>query len=416
MTTPLSQPCPGTPTAPAGSPQKLIAANGFCCNCAQQCPISQMCAWGKTSMSCHICKTNYNRQNERIKSDGALERWWKNLSKEERMQWYIRNKNTYEPNKRKAFNNPGVYEESESSKAVASKHDVYRYLTMDDFIIRQRLLGLCGNGTPQEQHAVGKKLYEEKTLDRNHPKEKSKATGEWLIGVAKGMEARVGDEESREIKHKRQKTITVTVDHGAAEELKDEAAVAQARWLSERGAAASHSMPASHDLPDMQDGLARCPATINVPKDEFADELQRSVILDMRRQTAVANQEEIDDYEAKTADKIERSQGKAGRPKKLASQVAADVSKMIRDRQTHIQDAIDDLKRTSAEVVSEAEMEQKPLPSDLQTVADSMKSDVQKACDEMEKAKTRLGDPGPRHQTPGGPAVWRCGGMQEGPR
>jgi len=343
-------------------------------------------------MSCHICKTNYNRQNERIKSDGALKRWWKNLSKEERVQWLIRNKTTYEPNKRKAFDNLGAYEESGSNKAMASKHDVYRYLTVDDSIVRQRLLGLCGNGTPEEQHAVGKKLYEEKILDRSHPKEKSKATGEWLIGVSKGIETRVGDEESREIKHKRQKTVADTVDHAAAEELKDEAAVAQARWLSERGAAASHSMPASHDLPYMQDGLARCPAPLNVPKDEFADELQRSVILDMRRQSAVANQEEIDDYEAKAADKIERSQGKAVRPKKLASQVVADVSKMIRDRQTHIQDAIDDLKRTSAEVVSEAEMEQKPLPKDLQTVAESMTPDVEKACKEMEKAKATLGD------------------------
>ncbi len=106
-------PAPATPGGPTGhlaqgAPGQLLAANVVCCHCEQQCHSAQMCAWGKNAMFCHICKTNYNRMGERVTKDAQLKLWWKKMEKEERAEWYQRNKATYEPNRRKAFNSAGL--------------------------------------------------------------------------------------------------------------------------------------------------------------------------------------------------------------------------------------------------------------------------------------------------------------------
>lgn len=44
---------------------------------------SQCCVWGK-GHACHVCKTNYNRMNERTKQNGQLRAWWRGLSKPEK--------------------------------------------------------------------------------------------------------------------------------------------------------------------------------------------------------------------------------------------------------------------------------------------------------------------------------------------
>lgn len=64
-----------------------VATHRTCFNCDSEVPSADCCRWGKVAYSCHICKTNYNRQSERIKTDCKLRTWWKNLSREQRIEW-----------------------------------------------------------------------------------------------------------------------------------------------------------------------------------------------------------------------------------------------------------------------------------------------------------------------------------------
>ena len=68
------------------------------------------------------------------------------------------NKKTYQPNKRNAFDNAGAYNESSNRLHGVRDHDQYEFLPMDDWIIRQRMLGKCGDGTNLEQYEVGETL------------------------------------------------------------------------------------------------------------------------------------------------------------------------------------------------------------------------------------------------------------------
>lgn len=80
------------------------------------------CPWGKL-WTCHVCKSNYNRHQERTKSNPNLRKWWTSLSKEEKTSWFLRNRDTYEPGKRKSFDNAGFYVES-SGKGVKSRNEI----------------------------------------------------------------------------------------------------------------------------------------------------------------------------------------------------------------------------------------------------------------------------------------------------
>jgi hypothetical protein len=85
-----SSPSPGTPGG-------AFLGSSFmrtCSNCDEQIAATGCCQWGK-GFSWHICKTNCNRNNERCKCNPTLRSWWKALSKEERTQWFRRNKTTY---------------------------------------------------------------------------------------------------------------------------------------------------------------------------------------------------------------------------------------------------------------------------------------------------------------------------------
>ena len=55
------------------------------------------------------------------------------------------------PNKRKSFDNAGVYEEKSVTENQDTDHDVYEWLTQAGWVIRQRGLGNCGDGTPEQQ-------------------------------------------------------------------------------------------------------------------------------------------------------------------------------------------------------------------------------------------------------------------------
>ena len=369
---------------PGASPAKtMMSAMGVCCHCEEQCPPSSMCSWGKNAVCCHVCKTNYNRQTERVKTDTVLKRWWEELAKDERVAWYKRNKATYEPNCRRAFDNPGFLEESSHEAAKDREKTRWEYYALDDWIIRERLLGNTGSGTLQEQRAAATASYEEKILDRTWPKKK--VDGMWLTGIFKGVSGEHIKEESRVQSFKRRRTVHDSVDHDAAQELASEGRIAIKQFSEERFKASSHLMAGTTTRPEVDDGLARNPAPLPICRDDFADEIKRDVIMAMKQQSQVANQEDIDDHEARAAQQVAREARRSlgGRPKKQTSQVMAEVARMIRDWVTHVMDAIATMKLQEEDVVKEFKEKQDPLPADLASIADSMVKEVEAAAKVM---------------------------------
>ena len=97
---------------------------------------------------CHPCKTNYNRQQERMNGNAQLRQWWKNMTKSEKAAWFARNKSMYEQGKRKAFDNPGFFEETQTEAAVHRDDHIFAYLPLAEWIIREKL-GNCGDGSEE---------------------------------------------------------------------------------------------------------------------------------------------------------------------------------------------------------------------------------------------------------------------------
>ena len=161
-----------------------------CCNVGDQCPSSAMCPWGKSNWSCHICKTNYNRRTEQNSKDGKPKDHWKAMSKEEKQDWFKKNKAVYEPNKKHAYDNSGEYVDSNLKGSRHNSDNVYRWLPCDDWTIRQKTLGKCGDGTAEQQYVKGIDLFKAAVLDKTVAKKFEH--GQWLIGVYSGLVEKVG--------------------------------------------------------------------------------------------------------------------------------------------------------------------------------------------------------------------------------
>jgi hypothetical protein len=348
-----------------------------CAQCEQDIPHDQVTSWGKTSWIDKICKTNYNRQTERCKNNPNLKTWWKNLSREERVQWFLSNKAHYEPGGLKAFDNAGLVEE-EVSDVVRNTDDlIVSYMTLEDWTIRQKQLGYCGDGGHEQQNEVAEKSFMAKVMDK---KAMTKfKNGMWLVAVFSGGEVRIGKEHAHKFHQKRKKTINDAMDYETAGAMKKAATSTSSAFLATAMEAALEGIDdgAGREV-NIPDGLARNPVVKVSNNDEFGEDIHRDVVMAMQRDAKMAVQEEMDDHVAEQARRIARgnSTGIRGRPFKLRSELLSDVSKMKRDRCTHISDAM--LAVTAMMASAELEVEinlGKPLPDDLTLVLAQMKLD-----------------------------------------
>ena len=193
--TPVGCSSPGTPGfASSGSGSKAI--NRICVHCEDEVPASQCCLWGNKAWTCHPCKSNYNRQTERVKGCASLTRWWRGLTKPQKVYWYKTNKATYQPHGRTAFDNAGYYEEEEKEVSLQSEDSLYKYLPLEEWFIREKLLGRVGTGSDESQWAAAEASFLARILDTKAKKKKQH--GVWCIGVFKGCEDRVAQQSVQE--------------------------------------------------------------------------------------------------------------------------------------------------------------------------------------------------------------------------
>lgn len=91
------------------------------------------------------------------------------MTDDDRVDWFLRNKISYTPHKKHAFDDAGRYEESSRYAKVSGRNDLYKYLPMDDWILREMSWDKCGEGTLKDKLERGKKLYDEVIMDRQVP-------------------------------------------------------------------------------------------------------------------------------------------------------------------------------------------------------------------------------------------------------
>ena len=214
----------------------------------------------------------------------------------------IHNIRTYVPGKRKATDTPGEYAEKTSSNSHANKDDIYRWLTLDGWIIRERALGNAGDGTAKEQQQVAYDSFFMNVGDRKFPKKW--VHGVWLLGVYDGMQDTIGSSEFQERAWKRAKTVSDSIDLAAAEEIQEAATAEAKRWLSEQQRSMDGldgAMAKSAIFTDVDDTVGRtAPEIITTPVMENAqDEIRRGVLDLMQRDAKIKELEEQDDYTAR---------------------------------------------------------------------------------------------------------------------
>eukprot|EP00969_Alexandrium_andersonii_P061214 2698485-Alexandrium_andersonii.AAC.1 len=75
---------------------RVAAAPGVlahtCYNCGESVAASECTPWSKMSWSCKQCKSNYNRFMERCRQSPKLRAYWKNMTSDQRQDWFLRNK------------------------------------------------------------------------------------------------------------------------------------------------------------------------------------------------------------------------------------------------------------------------------------------------------------------------------------
>lgn len=229
----------------------------------------------------------------------------------------------------------------------------YEYLTEEQWVIREKLLGNCGSGTDEQKRDAALASFKAAIMDKG--RKTKKYQGVWLVGVFAGITERLSTESSRFHGMKRLKTIADTVDFDAASSMKADDEIEIAGWKQQLEASkASHMI--SPNKVSVPDGLARTPLSPPTEKADKSDEVQRDLLFSLQRQAKVQEQEEQDDHEAQQAIKVEAGAKKAavGRPQRsLAEQLSA-VSKIVRDRAQHIIDAGDGAKRQLTDMHDEA--------------------------------------------------------------
>ncbi len=110
-------------------------------------------------------------------------------------------------------------------QSVKGDDELFDWLGLDDWIIRQRNLGVCGDGPAGEQRRLAVESYKAAVVDRTM--KKKLLNNQWCIGVFRGGRS---TRDVRESGFRREKAINDTVDHDACNELFDNERKAAAAW------------------------------------------------------------------------------------------------------------------------------------------------------------------------------------------
>ena len=151
----------------------------------------------------------------------VLLRWWRASSREEKVEWFRRNRSQNEIGKRKEFDN-SMLKQTEVNIAHSTDDTLWRYLPCDEWVLRERALGRL---TPA---ADGPEAFKAALKKRGCAKRK--LAGQWCIKVFGGGEIRGGERRELHNELTRQTNIGSRLDHEAAKDTLADAESASRRW------------------------------------------------------------------------------------------------------------------------------------------------------------------------------------------
>ena len=122
------------------------------------------------------------------------------------------------------------------------------------------------------------------------------------------------------------------------------------------------------------------------PENEMGRDITRDVHLLAQRNKKIADAEEEDEHEAREAARMRK--GERGRPKKTATELLAEASKLMRDRIQCMQDSVEAKKKAVVDAITEtvAAVGGQTLPEDVKLVQTSMEAQVDRYTKQVDEA------------------------------
>ena len=354
---------------PAPSPTKAIEreSEAVCSLCEQECSLDERTRY-TASRWCHKeCKNNYNRQNERCRGSTRLKKWWDKLSKEEKSEWFQRNRGL-DKNKRKTFDNMS-YSEKHATKRYKKEDLIVDYIPFSQFKEDEEKSG-------RTDLEMIKQSWLAKLNDRTT---KKKVRNQWCIAKFRGLRETIGKEDYQEQGWVRGKSLNDRDDCEDAAALSSDFN-AEAVGYHDQLCNSHVSSFLSAAAPDFDEAEIRAgPPDVVVPLAELQMEIRRDILVDQKERVALQDLEEQDTFEAEQYAKTERDAKamRRGRPKKTRGELLSEASRMLREKALHIELAADKAKASVEEVVADSESKAS-LPADVVTVKESCEKEIQK--------------------------------------
>ena len=265
---------------------------------------------------------------------------------------------------------------------------LYKYLPMDDWIIREGQKGQLGEGTKAEQYEIGKVKFWE-ALNQKATK-KRKISDHWCIGHFGGGETRVGTSSKHEDSTQRTKAINDDVDLGDAKQMVEATRRRAVAWAGE-AITELEDQVVTTDC-NITDDEVKIKKRFSLPDagEDVTDQVRAAVMAESARAAKVRDQEEADDHEAYEATRLKRSSVQLGRPKLSKTELATQIAKMKRDRQQQIDDAVSDMARKLSDMKVEVDAAVRVWPEDLKTAYDTMEEEHEERLGKITTAKEAL--------------------------
>lgn len=260
-----------------------LTGSQTCCNCEESCDPSEMTQWSKAKLSCHKCKSNYNRHTERMAKNPKLKAWWKGLQPSDRVQWFQRNKKLQAPGAKKQWDDMS-FEEHTGVQNHKTSDAMVDYLDLEGWVIRQRLLG--------RSHEEAIQLWEAAMSDKSIKKRKF---GEQvLVSVFKGIRDTVGSSEIHEQHWKRRKQVEDNIDTETAREFEAQSSKDAAAWGVEhaRLLVQGTSQTSVGDYQGVDESVGRFAQVPTGTDMSLASDLKRDVVLKMQQDSKLQEAEE----------------------------------------------------------------------------------------------------------------------------
>ena len=345
-------------------------------------PSTELRAFG-SKLICVPCKTNYNRNNERLINDrspngpGTLNKWWEDLGVEGQQQWYQKNRSQAKNHKR-SFDD--VIEIHDTKKSKHDMDQVIAWLPEDLYYFDyQKPRGLT--------RAQSDEAFKEQCSAGNG----KEISNVWHVKVYKGMEEKTGTSREKAVVLRRSQrmsaeTIGMLESEGAE----------QRRWAQNRCKENMSQMDI--DTPEIDSRFMPKQKSDNDDEDtgRLLISKQKDYVRKHEEECAMADSQAQDEHEANELNQMKR-RSSGGRPTKAKSEMLLDATTLLRGRRTAMEQKVESTKLLLDDIWAEAQKAfSEGIPQDLETLHTTVQSEHAAAKQQLDAHIAKLSEVDPK--------------------